>query len=74
VKFSLPDDRRPLACIYDIVEATEKLLAAIRRTPLGEKIASEPHLHAMWDTASGSEQVLIAAIVNALELRPEQTP
>ena len=57
-----------LRATYDILEATEGLLGALRSTGLGEKIATEPHLRELWGSAGRKEQVVIAAIVSALEL------
>ncbi len=56
------------AAIYEIEEATENLIAAIRRTGLGEKIVVERRLRAMWEDGNGPERALLAAIMNALEL------
>lgn len=68
MKFSRNNSVYPLSCTYDIEEATEELLAAIRRTSTGEKIVVEKRLRALWENTNGAERTLVAAIVNALGL------
>ena len=68
VKLRQRFDHEALHCTYDILEATEELLSSVRRTSLGEKLVVEEHLRVLWEQANPPERVIIAAIVNALEL------